>query len=170
MQNTCFTKRFRVNHLVQSFWSRWLPLLLVHFGALLSCDAPASVHLYSDTGWPHARTPHFSYHQILHIFDLENSTIHHQLNYYCRRMSEMRKNWLLMPTFARGSKTVLFLWWSLRIYVSFLCSLSLSVYNRKEQWKLIISLNLHFILKQLLLYWDTLHQCYIYSRLHWLLF
>lgn len=110
------------------YWSILLP-----WQAQGSCDAPASVHLYSNTGWPHAKTPHFSYHLILHIFNLKYSTIRHQLNYYCRIFSEMRKNWLIMLTVACGSRTMLFFCWSLMTYASFSCSLSLSLQKRKEQ-------------------------------------
>ncbi len=92
-------------------WSILLP-----WQAQGSCDAPACVYLYSDTGWPHASTPHFSHCQILHIFDLQYSIIGHQLNYYrgviilnlslqnCRNEEE----WLIIPTFACGSTTMSF--------------------------------------------------------------
>lgn len=95
------------------YWS-----ILLLWQAQGSCDAPASVYLYSNTGWPHASTPHFSFRQILHIFDLQYTIIGHQLNYYwgviilnlsvknCRNMKE----WLIISTFACGSKNnVLFL-------------------------------------------------------------
>lgn len=74
------------------------------------------LHVFVCTGWPHASAPHFSYCQMLHIFDLQYSIIGHQLNYYwgviilnlsvqnCRN----KKEWLIVPTFACGSTTLVF--------------------------------------------------------------
>lgn len=129
-RSTCLTKKLRASHLVQLLWSRWLPLSLIHFITLTgtgSCDAPASVHLYSSTAWPHASTPHFRHRQILHIFDLQYSIIGHQLNYYggviilnlsvqnCRNKEE----WLIILTFACRSTTMQFFCCSLGTYQSF---------------------------------------------------
>lgn len=101
--------------------------VLLPWRAQKSCDAPACVSICTAIGWPHANAWHFSYCQILHIFDLQCCIIGHQLNNYwvviilnlsvqnCRNEIEG----LVILAFAWSSTTMQIFSCSLKTYQSF---------------------------------------------------